>query len=201
MHSGLDPGCVQQAQAQAQRLTTHQERPRRNSGFLLFGGCVSVLNPYTDLMTTQRKPIDITIWHRVDGGNFRPFSDHKTPALERAYEYTVPADQATDEFRSEPHTNCFRVNNAVDGTEHNCVAEKRSLSVGDIVQVGRHIDDTTFWSVESFGFEMVFAAEVHQAVGRGCAGSVNGKPNAVQRNPETGEFWVNEMPNGWSDCN
>lgn len=134
--------------------------------------------------------IPVTIWHRVDSCMFFDWDFYPTPALERAYEYEIDQREITSE--SEPHAECFRQNNAVDGSERNCIAQKRSLSVGDVVQIGRHVDEATFWSAESVGWRTISREEAIRAVARGKVG-MPGKPNAGQINPVTGEFWVNEL--------
>lgn len=76
------------------------------------------------------------------------YSDY-TPSWKEAYSYAVDANsikEYSDEeldavfpaHLGDPHTDCFRINNVVDGTDKEMPMQfqTRSLSVGDIVKIG-----------------------------------------------------------------
>ena len=88
------------------------------------------------------------------------YSDY-TPTWKQAYSYEVDANsikEYSDEeldavfpaHLGDPHTDCFRINNAVDGTDKEMPVkfQTRSLSVGDLVRIGA--DD--YYFVDRHGY-------------------------------------------------
>lgn len=91
----------------------------------------------------------VTIFHRTDDDIFMEVGwtveNGGLPTFERAYSYTreTPDEQSLAGLLED----IYRENNAVDGSEENVKAQKRSLSVGDVVLVGPKA-----FSVEIMGF-------------------------------------------------
>lgn len=86
------------------------------------------------------QPIQVRIWHRT---SLDYYIEETLGDFVWAYDYVLqdqPEEyQALSE--SEPHAGVFRINNAVDGWELNVIAKKRSLSVGDCVEISFFTDD------------------------------------------------------------
>ena len=86
------------------------------------------------------QPIQVRIWHRT---SLDYYIEETLGDFVWAYDYVLqdqPEEyQALSE--SEPHAGVFRINNAVDGWELNVMAKKRSLSVGDCVELSFFTDD------------------------------------------------------------
>jgi hypothetical protein len=111
--------------------------------------------------------VRVRVWHRTDGDAFIRGWDYEptNPALELAYVYEVDLNKLQEDA---PHVDCFRVNNRVTGaewelpTKHNT----RSLSVGDVVEVGSP-NQTIFWGVNAFGWQTIPQQTVFDAQRRG----------------------------------
>jgi len=86
------------------------------------------------------QPVQVRIWHRT---SLDYHFEQTLGDFVWAYDYVLqdqPEEyQALSE--SEPHAGVFRINNAVDGWELNVQAQKRSLSVGDCVELSFFTDD------------------------------------------------------------
>jgi|GEM_PF-3885499 hypothetical protein len=98
------------------------------------------------------------------------YSDY-TPTWKQAYSYEVDANsikEYSDEeldavfpaHLGDPHTDCFRINNAVDGTDDEMPVkfQTRSLSVGDLVRIGA--DD--YYFVDRHGYVKIDKSWLHQ---------------------------------------
>lgn len=89
------------------------------------------------------QPIQVRIWHRTSLDYYATHYEQILGDFVWAYDYVLQdqpeAYQALSE--SEPHAGVFRINNAVDGWELNVTAKKRSLSVGDCVELSFFTDD------------------------------------------------------------
>lgn len=102
----------------------------------------------------------ITIFHRQFGDFFHDF-DPERDGVEFAYSYLADETEVGLET-------IYRQNNAVDGSEYNCQFEKRSLSVGDVVQISPHPDEprlgARFHAVAAFGFDEIAELDLVRAV-------------------------------------
>jgi len=102
----------------------------------------------------------VTIFHRQNGDFFHNF-DPEHDGLEFAYSYLADETEVGLET-------IFRQNNAVDGSEYNCQFEKRSLSVGDVVQISPLPEEprlgAKFHAVAGIGFDEITELDLVRAV-------------------------------------
>ena len=75
------------------------------------------------------------------------------------FQYSYKID-ATSLRENEPHAECFRLNNSVDGDEFPATFKTRSLTAGDIVRVGasEEVDDPlkTNWLVANLDWRTIY---------------------------------------------
>ena len=96
----------------------------------------------------------VSVWHRVDRQIFFEWDSSDSPSIEQAYSYRIPMDELLEEA---PHTQCFRINNRVDGLdwEQPVIHETRSLSVGDVVRVELPEVTVINWTVQMSGLATI----------------------------------------------
>ena len=100
----------------------------------------------------------VSVWHRVDRQIFFEWESSDSPSIEQAYSYRIPMDELLEEA---PHTQCFRINNRVDGQdwEQPTIHETRSLSVGDVVRVELPSGTVVNWTVQMSGWSTISEKE------------------------------------------